>query len=608
MTLTSTPDRAVIGRLPAHLIDQIAAGEVIERPASVVKELIENALDAAATRIDVAIDNAGSTQIRVVDNGAGMSRDDIALAVERHATSKIRTAEDLTAIGTFGFRGEALAAIASVSHLEIVSRRDGGDAGYLMFWEGGTLIEQRETGAPKGTAITVRHLFYNTPARREYMRTPSTETKRIIETVTDFACGAPEAGFALAVDGRDVLQLSPAGDVRQRMVDVFGTAVADGMIAFDAGDAELGVSGLAGRPELGRATRDRILLFVNGRRVWSQSLLHAATNAYGETLPHGRYPFALINVRVNPLKVDVNVHPTKREVRFARDRSVYDLIYYAINRVIFSSATTSPVMRLHTDAASVVNERLGLSATMTAQDRVSAGERGEALPDSSVFSQKTDPNGTVAEPSPVPERSHFVPEPAAYVPSDADGVSNVWQFNDVYIATVVGDELWIIDQHTAHERIQYEDILRRMNERQPQSQQLLFPETVQLEPTAWNLFEESLELFGSLGFQVRPFGSRTALLEGVPSGLRIKNPVTLFRRVLEDLEIARKAGEDLTKAAAASTACRSSVMAGDRLKKEEMQALFARLIHTQNPFSCPHGRPTMVKIPISDFDRKFCRK
>jgi DNA mismatch repair protein MutL len=201
-----------------------------------------------------------------------------------------------------------------------------------------------------------------------------------------------------------------------------------------------------------------------------------------------------------------------------------------------------------------------------------------------------------------------VPEPAAYVPSDADGVSNVWQFNDVYIATVVGDELWIIDQHTAHERIQYEDILRRMNERQPQSQQLLFPETVQLEPTAWNLFEESLELFGSLGFQVRPFGSRTALLEGVPSGLRIKNPVTLFRRVLEDLEIARKAGEDLTKAAAASTACRSSVMAGDRLKKEEMQALFARLIHTQNPFSCPHGRPTMVKIPISDFDRKFCRK
>ncbi|HUU46139.1 MAG TPA: DNA mismatch repair endonuclease MutL [Acidobacteriota bacterium] len=593
--------------LPPHLIDQIAAGEVIERPASVVKELIENAIDAAATQIDVEIEGAGSKQMRVVDNGVGMTPADVVLAIQRHATSKIRSLDDLSSIMTFGFRGEALAAVGSVSHLEIVSRPRGVEAALLKFWEGGVPIEERTLGAPTGTAVTVRHLFYNTPARREYLRAPTTESKRLIETVTDFACVHHRIGFTLTVDGKPLLRLAPADTMRPRLVDLFGTKTAEALIDFSGGDAELGVSGFAGKPELARTTRDRILIYVNSRRVGSPSIAHAATAAYGETIPRGRFPFAIVCVNVNPRRVDVNVHPTKREVRFASGRAIYDLTHYSINKSIFASSRTAPVMSLdngegagpagagHTFPGTAMPRPP--SAVGTAPERDAALRL--AMPTPHV--ERGGEGATAdAESSPV---SQFTPQAAV-----ADGVSNLWQFNDVYIAAVVGDELWIIDQHTAHERIQYEALLKRMDERSADSQQLLFPESIELEPQVWPVFEESQELLVALGFQVREFGARTVLLEGVPVGLRVKNPVTLFRRVVEDIEIARKAGEDLRKAAAMSTACRSSVMAGDRLKPAEMQALFSGLMHTENPFSCPHGRPTMVKIPIADFDRRFCRK
>ncbi|HSH00069.1 MAG TPA: DNA mismatch repair endonuclease MutL, partial [candidate division Zixibacteria bacterium] len=543
-------------------------------------------------------------QIRVVDNGVGMTPEDIGRAVERHATSKIRSIDDLSAILTFGFRGEALAAVGSVSHLEIISRTDESDEAYLKFWEGGTLSEERTLGAARGTAITVRHLFFNTPARREYMRAPTTETRKIIETVTDFAAINYRIGFTLTIDDRPLLQIAPADDMHTRLIDLFGARIGEMLIPYSGGDAELGVSGFAGKPELARGARDRIIVFVNGRRVWSQSIAHAATAAYGETIPRGRFPFVIVDLRINPLRVDVNVHPTKREVHFANDRAIYELVHYAINRAVFSSAETSPVMRVgDRDRAEGSAFAPGKSpGSVPVTPRPSATESHAAL-------RLAMPSGAAVE-SGAQGRSAAEASPSSltHAAMQADGVTNLWQFNDVYIATVVGDELWIIDQHTAHERVQYERLLRRMDERKVESQQLLFAETVELEPAVWPVFEESQATLNALGFQVREFGTRTVILEGVPIGLRVKNPVTLFRRVIEDIETARRAGEDLRKAAAASTACRSSVMAGDRLKTGEMQALFAALMHTENPFSCPHGRPTMVKIPIDDFDKKFCRK
>lgn len=467
----------------------------------------------------------------------------------------------------------------------------------MIFWEGGTRTESGSVGAPVGTAVAVRHLFFNTPARREYLRAPTTETRRIIETVTDFAGFHHRVAFSLSIDGKPVLRLPEAANMGTRLGDLFGIKVAEMLVPFTGGDAELGVSGFAGKPELARTNRDRILIYVNGRRVWSPSLAHGATAAYGETIPRGRFAFAVIALNVNPYRIDVNVHPTKREVRFANDRAVYDLTYYAINKAIFTSPRTSPVMPVKEEYLPQVpqTERLPLSS--------SPSDMGPLRESPSQF------HPVPVEPQSPSSRSFPAtdPLPVTRVPKEALGITNLWQFNDVYIVTVVGEELWVIDQHTAHERILYEEVLRRAHERKPESQRLLFPESIDLEAREWVVFGSAAEVLASLGFEVRPFGMRTVLLEGVPTGLKVKNPVILFRRVLEDVEIASRGGEDLLKAAAASTACRSAVMAGDRLRQEEMQALFARLMHAENPFSCPHGRPTLVKIPIAEFDRKFCR-
>ncbi len=617
MTEATLSHDRIITVLPEHLIDQIAAGEVIERPASVVKELVENALDARATQIDVSIKQAGAEEIRIVDNGIGMSPVDVPTAILRHATSKIHSAEDLETILTFGFRGEALAAISSIAHLEIVSRRRNDDGASMMFWEGGTRTDSGAIGAAPGTSITVRHLFYNTPARREYLRAPTTEIKRVIETVTDFAVYHHRVGFSLLVDDKPALQVAGTDKMTERVSDLFGDRIGEMLVPFSGGDAELGVSGYAGKPELSRSSRDRILLYVNGRRVWSQSLQHAATNAYGETIPRGRYPFAVICVSVNPRKVDVNVHPTKREVRFAHDRAVYDIIYYAINKAIFSSPRTAPVLEMKPSyTAPQESERLPFPPIIDVAPRVEMNDPGSCgsaadnleawlsppVQDAAVVPDVVGEPGVPAPTQPV-EDDAFVPRPSAQV---AD-ISNFWQFRDLYIVTVVGEELWVIDQHTAHERILYEEILRKAMKRKPETQRMLFPESIDLESREWTVYEQAVEILASLGFEVREFGQRTVLLEGIPTGLRVKNPVLLFRRILEDIEVAKRGGEDQLKAAAASAACRSAVMSGDRLKAEEMQALFARLMHTENPFSCPHGRPTMVKIPIFDFDKKFCR-
>jgi DNA mismatch repair protein MutL len=609
MTQTQSPPDHTIAVLPEHLIDQIAAGEVIERPASVVKELVENALDAHATQVDVSVMAAGAEEIRIVDNGAGMAASDVPTAILRHATSKIRSVEDLEAILTFGFRGEALAAISSVSHLEIVSRRAADDAGTMIFWEGGTRTDSGVAGAPAGTAVRVRHLFFNTPARREYLRAPTTETKRIIETVTDFAAYHHRVGFSLVIDDKPVLKLTAAARPEDRLADLFGARIMEMLVGFSAEETDMAVSGFAGKPELARASRDRILLYVNGRRVWSQSLAHAATNAYGETIPRGRYPFAIIALEVNPHRVDVNVHPTKREVRFANERALYDLIYYSINKAIFSSPRTAPVLELKPSYTSPAqSERLpfppSVGSDVGAHPSDKAGAFGGSAPDSRpAVDVGAHGYAPVSSTSNTAEPLGRIPSPAIIV----DDVANFWQFRDVYIATIIGDELWIIDQHTAHERIQYEAILRRAIDRKPETQRLLFPESFDLEPREWQVYEEAQEAIAALGFEVRPFGTRTLLLEGIPTGLRVRNPVILLRRVLEDLNAAKRGGEDLLKAAAASAACRSAVMSGDRLKPEEMRALFTQLMHTENPFSCPHGRPTVVKIPILDFDKKFCR-
>ena len=626
--MASEPHENRIVILPDRLIDQIAAGEVVERPASVVKELVENALDAAARNITVEIIGAGTEEITIVDDGLGMTAEEMELAVQRHATSKIRTADDLSAITTFGFRGEALPSIASVSRLEIVSRVRGVEAGARRIWEAGTLAVREPAGTPVGTRVKVKNLFFNTPARKKFLKSATTETRQIIEAVTACATAFVHFGFRLTIENKEVLHTPPANTALDRMADLFGAQLAERLLPFSGGEGDLMVSGFAGKPEVARPTRAQMLLFVNGRRVHSQSLLHAVSAGYGELIPKGRFPFAVVFVEINPHWVDVNVHPTKREVRFLQEHRVHDLVFYTINKSLHATANTFPEFdgKVHVPS---VPEHKAVRGTLPLEWKREAWDQPRKTSEALRFVEQADGPSSAAgiEPSSAGDRnadiesseSHLVPHPpggftvphpSGAFPSviDTRGIDDLWQFNNVYILARIGDDLMIIDQHSAHERVLYEDILRTLDGGPAQVQRLLFPESVELQATEFETFEQHAGIFTAMGFAVRPFGQRIVLIEGAPSGLKQKNPVALFRWVLDDLVAAVKAGEDLKQRAAASYACRAAVMAGDPLTGPEMRALFRRLFECENPFVCPHGRPTLVRIPIIEFDKKFCRR
>lgn len=610
--------------LPDRLIDQIAAGEVIERPASVVKELVENALDAAARNITIEVTGAGSEEIIVADDGMGMTPEEIEIAVQRHATSKVRTADDLAAISTFGFRGEALPSMASVSRLEIVSRPRGLEAGARRYWEGGMLGEREPVGAPVGTRIKVKNLFYNTPARKKFLKSPTTETRHIIDTVTTFAVAFVHLGFRLIIEGKEVLHAPPADTALDRMADLFGAQLADKLLPFSGGEGDLLASGFAGKPEIARATRGQMFFFVNGRRVQSRSLHHAVSSGYGELIPKGRFPFAVVFVEINPQWVDVNVHPAKREVRFLRENRVHDLVFYTVNKTLHATQKTfaefDGQMKVPVGHAPDVAE-----GTLPLQWKKQVWDRPSRAKGSLDFVEQA--YGPGREP-PLVEQPAAAPDIAgppvdngsppgeitaelgktAHDKQETAGIDDLWQFNNLYILAPVGEDLMVVDQHSAHERILYEEILGRFDGATAQSQRLLFPESIELETYEYGTFEKNIDIFSEMGFAVRPFGNRVVLLEGMPVGLKQRNPVSLFRWVLDDLVSAVKAGDDLKKRAAASYACRAAVMAGDPLTKPEMRAIFQQLFECKNPFVCPHGRPTLVRVPMIEFDKKFCRR
>ncbi len=602
MTTHTSQDRITI--LPDRLVDQIAAGEVIERPSSVVKELVENALDAGARQVTIEIAGAGEKEITVTDNGAGMTAGEIELAVQRHATSKIRTVDDLTSITSFGFRGEALPSIASVSRMEITSRRRGTEQGARRYFEGGKVGERETVGAAEGTRISVKNLFFNTPARKKFMKAESTEKKHIISTVTSFAVGAPRVAFTLVVDGKQVLRTPAAATMRDRLADLFGVQMTERLVPFAGGEGDIEIEGFAGKPEIARATRDHLYYFVNGRRIQSKSLHHALSAAYGELIPKGRFPFAVLFVDINPLWVDVNVHPTKREVRFRREQQLHNLVYYAVNRTIFSDHKSFGTFDGKMQVPKI-DEQAGESATLPLQWDRTAWDQ----PPPEVSPRPTANASRAAEPLPPQSGDAPAPMPATEnALGDVSGIEDLWQFHNLYILARAGEDLLIIDQHSAHERVLYEEILAKLEGAPPETQRLLFPESLDLEVIEYDTFEKNQGLLRNMGFSVREFGDQVVLLEGVPTGWKQKNPVKLFRWVLDDIIAAEKAGEDLKKSAAASYACRAAIMSGDPLTLPEMRALFRRLFACKNPYVCPHGRPTLVRVPMIEFDKKFCRR
>jgi DNA mismatch repair protein MutL len=574
--------------LSEELINKIAAGEVVERPASVVKELVENSIDAGASHISVEIISGGSKLIRVTDDGMGMSQKDAELCFSRHATSKISSEEDLHNIVTMGFRGEALPAMASVSLLEMVSKRKEDNSGTEICLEGGVVKQKKEVGTVNGTSVIVRELFYNTPARKKFMKSVLTETRHIIDLVTNFALAYPEISFELFSDKKRSLVFKKADALSSRIAEVLGEKRFSQMLKIDEPGAEFSFYGWMGKPEIAR-NRAEVWFFVNQRNISSRTLVHAVQSAYADFLPQGKFPQALIYISINPHLVDVNVHPTKREVRFYNEKMMHDSVFLAVKKSLSSSRVVA--------VYSLNKEEL----FQTEKGRISQVKEG--IEEYFARGKKE-----VAEQKEISFAAERKKEQSPKEEKPPLGMANLWQLSNMYILAQVKDSLVVLDQHAAHERILYEQALKNVNQaNKGSSQRLLFPLVVELSPAEYFTWENNFELLEKLGFETKPFGGKSVLLTALPSALKNKKEEEFFKQILDDLEERLKSTNDKIKAVAESFACHTAVKAGDKLSLEEMNSLFDQLFSTQEPYFCPHGRPTIVRIPLEELSKKFGR-
>jgi DNA mismatch repair protein MutL len=571
--------------LPPGVAARIAAGEVIERPASVVKELIENALDAGATRITVQIERGGVGLIRVVDDGRGIPAGEIALALERHATSKLDPAGDLGAVATLGFRGEALPSIAAAADLEMVSRAAGADAGASVRARDGAIGPVRPAGAAPGTTVTVRELFARQPARRKFLRTPAAEAGQIAQVTGHYALAYPEVAFSLSVDGRRVLSTSGDGDPRGAAAAVYGVRTAAQMLEVAGADPVFAVRGLITPPEVTRAGRGAISLFVNRRWVQHRRLAYAVESGYDTMLMAGRHPIAVVEITVDPREVDVNVHPAKAEVRFRAENEVFRAVQAAVRTALIRLAPVPGV------------EGRGPWTEMEPP----AGDPLALTPQSSTLSWWHVPApGTLPAPV-VPERPSEPPRlllPALRV---------VGQVGSTYIITEGPEGMYLIDQHAAHERVLFERIARARAERRPEVQGLLDPITFEATPVQAAALSEYADDLAALGFAVEPFGERTFLLRAVPAALAGRDAARAVADFLDGLAAGGTAGERAERAAM-TLACHAAVRAGKTLALDEMRELVRLLEDCASPRTCPHGRPTMIHVSAAALEREFGRR
>jgi DNA mismatch repair protein MutL len=601
----------------------------------VVKELVENSIDAEAKDISVEIKSGGLKYIRVVDNGRGMDKEDVELAFVHHATSKLCSFDELNRILTLGFRGEALPSIALVSQIELVTKPSpsplsspvkGGETrrgislptnkpsphsspikgeeatsrplptGVQIKVEGGNIKSIKEVGAPEGTSITVRELFYNTPVRRKFLKSQSAETKQIIDRLTTFALAFPQISFKLKVDNREIINLKKADELKDRIGDIFGSQIYNEILELDADYDFLQIKGFLGKPELARPNRAELYIFVNQRNIFSKSLYHAIVSGYKDLLPKGKFPWGVVHLNLPPDLVDINVHPTKKEVRFSDEKQIYELLFTAVCKTL----NTNLVMPVYSD----IKEKIVTSDIETHSDASLLRERspeylGEKEKIKSIQQEFLAEVYKGMKVSP-PEKREKREEPAA-------STANLWQLHNMYILTQVKGDLIVMDQHAAHERILYEGALRNLTSESAVSQHLLFPVVTELSPSEFMTFEENSDLIKKLGFEAKPFGGKSVLISGVPPLPRIQNGEVFLKEILSDLEERLKAGGEKIKSISQSFACKGAIKAGDKLSLEEMNSLFDQLFATKEPYSCPHGRPTLIRIPIDEFNKRFER-
>ena len=599
---------------------QIAAGEVVERPASVAKELIENALDSGARRIAVEVRGGGLRDLKVQDNGCGIPVDEVELAFARHATSKLRDADDLWAIGTLGFRGEALPAIASVAQVVCITRAAGEELGVELRVAGGELQGRTPCGCSPGTTISVRNLFYNAPVRREFLRSEATEASAISAVVTQYALAYPEVRFTLLVDGRLALQTSGAGDLREALIDLYGLDVARQLLpleaAHGAGRDEVRVRGLVSPPGVTRSSRGYLHLFVNRRAIAPRGpVALVIEEAYHTLLMKGRHPLAALDIRVHPSSVDVNVHPTKSEVKFRDSGRVFSVIGRAVRDALVDGgvrpwaddATPAPFdIAQRRFELRRLGDRWDHQETRRQGDKETGGVQGaEELRHWEIGELES---RIVGEPEPH-SSSHSLPVP----PSPGLPVSKlpplriIGQVGQTYIVAESPDGMYLVDQHAAHERVTYERLMEVRGAGALERQGMLIPQTVELPPAAQALLLGNAAALEEWGFVIEDFGAAVRV-RAVPAGLRDGDLTAALLEVADHL--AGRGGStpaDWREAMLTTLACHSSVRAGQTLNLEEMRELIAQLERCAAPRTCPHGRPTMILLSTTQLERQFGR-
>ncbi|MBW8772910.1 MAG: DNA mismatch repair endonuclease MutL [Gemmatimonadetes bacterium] len=573
---------------------QIAAGEVVERPASVVKELVENAIDAGARHVRVELEQGGKTLVRVSDDGHGMGREDALLALDRHATSKIKSSADLVGIHSFGFRGEALPAIASVSRLALVSAEEDGQ-GTEVAVTGGRIDQVTAAARQRGTTITVRALFFNTPARRKFLRSVSSESRLSGDAVTILALAHPQVGFELVADERSRLHLPAGQPLADRLVAVWGRDVAGSMIPVSHGVGTVRVEGFIQRPGDAKPTGRRTQLLVNGRPFKDNFLLRAAEAGYRSAIHPGDRPSLFLNILLVPGDVDVNVHPAKLEVRFRERPAVERAVEEAVRHALGTLAAAAPV---------------GEWRPLPVPPRPSGS--GEVWAEPTDAETDADASASVDQ-EVAPRAPHFAPpelplETPASAPSDPFA-GPVWQMFQSYICYEGPDGLVIVDQHSAQERVLYEEVMTRIKAGGLPAQQLLLPATVELTDEELDVVEAHREELARVGFEAEPFGGRTVVLHAVPNPHPRFDAITCFRELVADLARGRFGGwANRLERFAATFACRAAVKAGQPLGDREMRELLGRLLATQLPPHDVHGRSTIVQLPKEELERRFGRR
>ena len=644
--------------LPDNLANQIAAGEVVERPASVIKELVENSIDAGATRVQIDVELGGRRLMRVSDDGGGMERDDAILAFERHATSKISTLEDLAAIGTLGFRGEALASIASVAKVELLTKVEASDEATRVMIEGGRLIDVKGAARSTGTTISVRELFFNTPARRKFMRSEATENYHLTGIVTHYALAHPEIAFTLTNNGREVLRVSPAKDLRERAFQIFGPGLLESLLPVNGGREFIAtVSGFVSAPRERRTTRDAQYFFVNQRYVRDKTITAGLVEGFRSVLPHGVYPVAFLFLDVPLEEIDVNVHPAKTEIRFRRTEAVKDVIAEAIREALAKAGVSAEQRERSSEfavaAASSPTDQVSVNEQQSIVFVPSEGSATSAFPvqdgTTAVVAGVQENPSADAEPEqiiagsiaadfellasgrqPTEPHEYVRPEPEAGAqaidlppvnsaerlvrrPEVSDVASHkirpVAQLHDSFIIAVDDEGMLLIDQHVAHERILFDKFRKSEADRQIESQNLLLPETFDLTPAQSQAFQLVEGDLASLGFGVMKLSGRTVAIKSIPTDLAPGDARNLLAEILDhvDLDKRGQAKQTLRDDIAASLACKAAVKINMKLTQEKMQWLIDRLLLTSSPTTCPHGRPVILRLSMKDIERGFHR-